>query len=187
MFLIVGLGNPGREYENTRHNVGFFIADEIRREHKFSVPKIKFHSELSEGHIDGQKILLQKPLTYMNLSGNSVIQAAKFLKIDLDKIIVIHDDLDLAVGKVKVKTGGGNGGHNGLRDIDAHIGREYQRVRVGIGHPGNKDMVADYVLHKFGKDDREIIDIINTNIARNIALLIAGKNDLFIASLGRVL
>jgi len=183
MFLIVGLGNPGREYENTRHNVGFLIADEMRRLHNFSSPKIKFHSELSEGHIDGQKILIQKPLTYMNLSGNSVIQAAKFLKIDLENIIVIHDDLDLAVGKVKVKTGGGNGGHNGLRDIDAHIGKEYQRVRIGIGHPGNKDMVSDYVLHKFGKEDREIIDSISINTAKNIALLLQGRNDLFIASL----
>jgi len=119
----------------------------------------------------------------MNLSGGAVAQAAKFLKINLEDIIVVHDDLDLPVGKVKLKIGGGSGGHNCLKDIDAHFGNEYKRVRVGIGHPGNKDMVSDYVLHKFNKEDREIINAININIAKHLGLLLQGRNDMFIASL----
>lgn len=179
MFLIIGLGNPGKEYENTRHNIGFHVAEEISRHYNFSSPKIKFQSELSEGLIDGHKVMLQKPLTYMNRSGSPVIQATNFLKIPLENIIVIHDDLDLVVGKVRVKTGGGSGGHNGLKDIDARLGKEYRRVRIGIGHPGDKDMVSDYVLHKFGKDDRNITNEIALDIAKQIPLLLKGNKDLF--------
>ena len=182
MFLIVGLGNPGKEYENTRHNIGFMVADQIHKQYNFSAPRIKFQSELSEGHIDITKIILQKPLTYMNLSANAVAQSVKFLKIPLENVIVIHDDLDLAVGKLKVKTGGGSGGHNGLKDIDARLGNGYQRIRVGIGHPGNKDMVADYVLRKFDRDERQTIDRLSSGITKNISLLLQGRKDMFIAS-----
>lgn len=179
MLLIIGLGNPGKEYENTRHNIGFMIADSISRQYNFSSNKIKFHSDLSEGIISGHKVLLQKPLTYMNRSGGPVAQTTHFLKTPIENIIVFHDDLDLAVGKIRIKTGGGNGGHNGLKDIDAHIGKEYKRVRIGIGHPGDRNAVADYVLHKFSKEERPLIDNIVDNIAKNIGILLDGNNDLF--------
>ncbi len=179
MFLIVGLGNPGKEYTNTRHNIGFMVADNIASHYNFSKAKLKFRSEISEGHIDGHKILLIKPLTYMNLSGHCVLEAAKFAKIPMENIIVIHDDLDLATSKMRVKIGGGSGGHNGLKDIDARLGKEYKRIRIGIGHPGDKNMVSDYVLHKFGKDERLIIDKVIAEIANNIGIIIDGRNDLF--------
>ena len=124
MFLIIGLGNPGKEYENTRHNIGFMLADSIAKHHHFSSKKIKFNSELLEGNIEGHKVLLQKPLSYMNRSGYCALQAANFLKIPLENTIVIHDDLDLLVGKIRIKIGGGSGGHNGLKDIDLFQARQ---------------------------------------------------------------
>lgn len=186
MFLIVGLGNPGKEYQNTRHNIGFHVADCIHEHYSFHPKKIKFSSELSEGLIDGRKVFLQKPLTYMNRSGSSVIQAAKFLKIPLENIIVIHDDLDLVVGKIRVKIGGGSGGHNGLKDIDSRLGKEYKRIRIGIGHPGDKDMVSDYVLHRFGKEDMHITNEIALDIAKHIPLLLNGNKDLFMTKVAHL-
>ncbi len=179
MFLIVGLGNPGKEYENTRHNIGFMVADSISAHYNFFKSKNKFFSEAAEGSIEGQKIVVIKPQTYMNRSGKAVLEAANFLKIPLENIIVIHDDLDLNLGKMRVKTGGGSGGHNGLKDIDARLGKEYKRVRVGIGHPGDKDMVSSYVLHKFAKEEHPLVEKMIEEIARNIDVLLSGKNDLF--------
>lgn len=185
MFLIIGLGNPGKEYENTRHNIGFMVADSIRRSHNFAGKKLKFHSEVYEGTIDGQKVMLMLPMVYMNRSGMCALEAAKFLKIPMENIIVIHDDLDLAIGKVRVKIGGGSGGHNGLKDIDSRLGKEYKRVRIGIGHPGDRDMVSDYVLHNFGKDERKTIDEMVESAGQNIAMLLGGRDDLFMTKVAR--
>lgn len=179
MFLLVGLGNPGKEYENTRHNIGFMVVDAILRQHNSPSTKVKFNSEINESIILGHRVLLQKPISYMNRSGGPVAQAANFLKIPIENIIVFHDDLDLASGKVRIKTGGGHGGHNGLRDLDAHIGKDYMRVRIGIGHPGDRGEVSDYVLHKFSKEELTTIDVIVENMAKNVNILLDGNKDLF--------
>lgn len=154
MKLFVGLGNPGAQYAGNRHNVGFMAVDAIAERHGFGPWKKKFQGLAADGEIDGQRILLLKPQTYMNESGRSVGEAARFLKIDLTDIIVFYDEIDLAPSKLKVKTGGGNAGHNGLRSITAHCGNDYQRVRIGVGHPGEKHLVAHYVLSDFAKADR---------------------------------
>ena len=159
MFLIVGLGNPGVEYENTRHNVGFMAVDALSEKYKFSSSKLKFDGVIADGSIDGQRCLLLKPHTFMNLSGNSVIKVASFYKIPPEQIIVIHDDMDLQVSQIKAKKGGGTGGHNGLKSIDAHIGSDYNRIRLGVGHPkGQGDVVINHVLSRFSKDDLEYIN-----------------------------
>ena len=159
MFLIVGLGNPGAEYEATRHNVGFMVVDALAEKYKFSSFKSKFDGVIADGNIEGQKCLLLKPHTFMNLSGNSVIKVASFYKIPPEQIIVIHDDLDLQVSQIKAKQGWGTGGHNGLKSIDAHIGSNYNRVRLGVGHPkGQGDVVINHVLSRFGKADLEAVN-----------------------------
>lgn len=159
MFLVVGLGNPGAEYANTRHNIGFMAADEIFSRYNFSAFKSKFDALVAEGQIAGEKVLLLKPQTYMNLSGNAVVKAALFYKILPENVIVIHDDIDLTVGQLKAKRGGGAGGHNGLKSIDSHITPDYNRIRVGVGHPaGYGAEVADYVLGQFSKADKQIIE-----------------------------
>jgi PTH1 family peptidyl-tRNA hydrolase len=152
--LVVGLGNPGSEYAGNRHNIGYMAADALVRRHSFSPWRAKFQGEMAEGSIAGIKVLVLKPQTYMNLSGQSVAAAARFLKIPVEQVVVIHDELDLPPGRLKVKRGGGAGGHNGLKSIDAHLGVAYRRVRLGIGHPGDKDLVAPYVLHDFAKADQ---------------------------------
>lgn len=154
MKLFVGLGNPGAKYEGNRHNVGFMALDEIASAHGFPAWRKKFQALVTEGDIGGHRVMLLKPETYMNESGRSVGEAQRFLKIAESDVAVFHDELDLAPGKVKVKIGGGNAGHNGLRSITAHIGNEYQRVRLGIGHPGSKDAVVHYVLNDFAKAER---------------------------------
>lgn len=179
MFLFVGLGNPGKEYEKTRHNVGFMAVDAIIRRFSFSAPKVKFHGEISEGVIDGHKVLALKPTTFMNRSGVSVGEAASFYKISLSNIIVFHDELDLALGKVRVKTGGGAAGHNGLRDIDSRIGKDYRRVRLGIGHPGDKDQVTGYVLQAFAKDEEPVVERMIEAVAEHSLHLIGGDEPLF--------
>ena len=151
MLLIVGLGNPGADYKNHRHNVGFMAVDAIARANGFSSWSRKFQGEISEGKLGTDKVLLLKPLTFMNVSGQSVAAAANFYKLNEADIIVIHDELDLDPGRCKVKTGGGHGGHNGLKSIDAHLGKNYKRLRIGIGHPGHKDRVNPYVLGDFSK------------------------------------
>ncbi len=171
MLLLVGLGNPGPQYAGHRHNVGFMALDEIHRDPSFSPWTKKFQGEISEGRITGDKALLLKPQTFMNESGRSVLAASSFYKIEPANIVVFHDELDLPPGKVRVKTGGGHGGHNGLRSIDAHLGKDYRRVRLGIGHPGHKDRVSPYVLSDFAKADRDWLEPLLEAIAKNAELL----------------
>ena len=166
MFLIVGLGNPGAEYQGTRHNAGFMAADALADAYSFSSFKSKFDGLIAEGTIDGEKCLLLKPQTFMNLSGNAVIKAASFYKILPEQIIVIHDDMDLQPGQMKAKLGGGAGGHNGLKSIDSHIGANYNRIRLGVGHPqASGDAVVNHVLSRFSKTDAELL-------ARNIEIVV---------------
>jgi len=160
MFLVVGLGNPGAEYAATRHNVGFMAADEIHRRYNFSPFRSKFSGLIAEGNIEGEKVYLLKPQTYMNLSGNSVVQAANFYKILPQNIVVIHDDMDLPTDKIKAKLGGGSGGHNGIKSIDSCITPNYNRIRIGVGHPTGKseENVVNHVLSGFSKADKENIE-----------------------------
>ena len=160
MFLVAGLGNPGAEYANTRHNVGFMAADEIHRRYNFSAFRSKFSGLIAEGNIDGEKVYLLKPQTYMNLSGNSVVQAANFYKILPQDIVVIHDDMDLPTDKMKAKIGGGSGGHNGIKSIDSCITPNYNRIRIGVGHPigKNEESVVNHVLSGFSKADKENVE-----------------------------
>ena len=174
--LLIGLGNPGKTYAGNRPNVGFMAAAAIAERHGFSAWAKKFRGLLAEGKIDGEKVLLLKPQTYMNLSGESVAEAAHFYKITPEHIVVIHDELDLLPGKLRVKRGGGNGGHNGLKSLDAHLGEDYRRVRVGIGHPGDKDMVSDYVLSDFGKAEHKMAELMADEIARHIGVLLKGDD-----------
>ena len=160
MFLVVGLGNPGAEYAATRHNVGFMAADEIHRRYNFSAFRAKFDGLIAEGNIEGEKVYLLKPQTFMNLSGNSVVKAASFYKILPQNIVVIHDDMDLPIDKMKAKIGGGAGGHNGLKSIDSCITPNYNRIRLGIGHPNIKaeEVVVNHVLSSFSKADKAILE-----------------------------
>ena len=151
--LIAGLGNPGSQYARNRHNAGFIVVDELHAQYKFGPWKAKFEGLLSEGSLGGRKTYLLKPQTYMNLSGDSVGPALRFFKLPLEALVVIHDEIDLAAGKLKVKTGGGDAGQNGLRSITATLGPDYRRVRLGIGHPGEKHKVSGHVLDNFSKDD----------------------------------
>jgi PTH1 family peptidyl-tRNA hydrolase len=153
MLMIVGLGNPGAPYHMNRHNIGFMAVDVIARAHHFGPQRSKFQGHIAEGTLAGVKALILKPQTYMNLSGQSVTEAAKFYKITPNRIVVFHDELDLPPGAVRVKTGGGDAGHNGLKSITQHIGANYRRVRLGIGHPGDRDLVSPYVLGDFAKAD----------------------------------
>lgn len=188
MILIVGLGNPGAEYAETRHNVGFMAVDYIADKYRFSSFKVKFDGLVAEGTIEGEKVLLLKPQTFMNLSGNSVVKAALFYKILPQNIIVIHDDMDLQPGQIKAKTGGGTGGHNGLKSIDSHITPNYHRVRIGVGHPqGRGDEVVNHVLSRFSKSDRKILDEDIATIAENITVLIHNGMAAFTNQLGQSL
>jgi PTH1 family peptidyl-tRNA hydrolase len=151
--LIAGLGNPGSQYAKNRHNAGFIVVDEIHAAHRFGPWKAKFEALISEGTLDRRKTYLLKPQTYMNLSGDSVGPAMRFYKLPLSALVVIHDEIDLEPGKVKVKTGGGDAGQNGLRSITATLGPDYRRVRLGVGHPGEKHLVSNHVLANFASDD----------------------------------
>jgi len=173
MFLVVGLGNPGTEYQNTRHNVGFMAADVIFSRYKFFPFKSKFDGLIAEGQIADEKVLLLKPQTFMNLSGNSVVKAALFYKILPENIIVIHDDIDLNLGQLKAKIGGGAGGHNGLKSIDANITPNYNRIRIGVGHPLAKGPeVIDYVLGHFSKSDLKTLEPAFDMVAEALEVLI---------------
>ena len=154
MKLFVGLGNPGKKYTNNRHNIGFMALNQIVSDHSFSPWKNKFQGQIADGKLGDEKVILLKPETFMNLSGQSVSETIKFYKIKIEDIIVFHDELDLAPAKLRVKISGGHAGHNGLRSIHQHIGADYHRVRMGIGHPGHKDRVANYVLSDFAKSDQ---------------------------------
>lgn len=172
MKLLVGLGNPGAQHSGNRHNIGFYAVNEIHARHGFTPWRDRFQGSMSSGTIDGEKVALLKPLTFMNLSGQSVGEAIRYFKVPLEDIIVFYDELDLVPGKVRVKTGGGSGGHNGIRSIDAHVGKDYQRVRIGIGHPGHKDRVSQYVLSNFAKADGEWLEPLLADIAKAVPTLL---------------
>lgn len=179
MLLLVGLGNPGAEYARNRHNVGFMAVDRIHARHGFGPWRKKFQAEVADGMVAGERVLLMKPQTFMNLSGNAVGEAVRFLKIDPADVIVAHDEIDLPPGKFRLKTGGGHGGHNGLRSITPQIGDGYRRLRIGIGHPGHKDRVPGYVLHDFGKAETEWLEPLLDAFAENADLLVAGEDSKF--------
>ncbi|MBS0272115.1 MAG: aminoacyl-tRNA hydrolase [Proteobacteria bacterium] len=183
MHLLVGLGNPGREYAQNRHNVGFMCVDEIGKSYGFSPEKAKFSGLFMEGCVDHKKAYLLKPITYMNRSGKAVAEAARFFKVPPEHIIVFHDDLDLAPGRVRVKQGGGHGGHNGLKDLDAYLGPQYWRVRVGIGRPLHKGAVSSYVLSDFSKEEHVWLDPLLSLIADEIHLLLDQKPEDFAAKI----
>ncbi|HWG80832.1 MAG TPA: aminoacyl-tRNA hydrolase [Stellaceae bacterium] len=170
--LLVGLGNPGTRYERNRHNIGFMAVDAIVRRHGIGALRSKFQSAIAESAIAGERVLVQKPQTYMNLSGDAVGEAARFYKIAPDEIAVIHDEIDLAPGKLKVKRGGGSAGHNGLRSIDDAIGEDFWRVRLGVGHPGVKELVQPYVLQNFDAEEMQWVVPLIDAIAEALPLLI---------------
>lgn len=183
--LLIGLGNPGSKYAGNRHNVGFMLIDVLRAQYGAGAEQRKFGGALSEAVIDGRKTLLFKPLSYMNNSGLPSVELSRFFKIPLENIIVFHDELDLPLAKIRVKTGGGHGGHNGLRSLDAHLGQEYKRVRIGIGHPGDKLLVSNYVLDDFMKEERPATQELLGDMAKHIPLLMAGNDAEFMNKLAQ--
>jgi len=185
--LLVGLGNPGSDYARNRHNIGFMAVDEIVRRHSFAPFRSKFQGELSEGKIAGQKVLVLKPTTYMNDSGRAVHAAMAFYKMPLNDIIVFHDEMDLAAGKVRIKTGGGHAGHNGIRSIQSHIGAGFKRVRIGVGHPGNKEKVVGHVLKDFSKADQQWVDTLVDAIGNQVELVVAGDDSGFMSKISLAL
>jgi PTH1 family peptidyl-tRNA hydrolase len=175
--LIAGLGNPGAKYTETRHNAGFWFVDALAQQcgARF-LPEKRFHGEVAKVDIGGNSIWLLKPATFMNRSGMSVRGLAEFYRLQLENILVAHDEIDLEAGTVRLKSGGGHGGHNGLRDIIAQLGsRDFHRLRIGVGHPGNRDQVVDYVLHRPGKDDQQAIDDSIDDALRVMPKIAAGE------------
>ncbi|MEX2452108.1 MAG: aminoacyl-tRNA hydrolase [Rhodospirillales bacterium] len=185
MLLVVGLGNPGSQYAHNRHNFGFMAADALVRRHGFSDYRMKFHGEIAEGTIGGTKVLVLKPMTYMNDSGRSVAAAVQFYKLAPEDVLVLHDELDLAPGKVRAKRSGGLAGHNGLRDIKAHIGPDFRRLRLGIGHPGNKALVQAYALRDFPKADAGWREKLLEAVAENFSLLVEGDDSGFMTKVAQ--
>jgi PTH1 family peptidyl-tRNA hydrolase len=179
MLLFVGLGNPGPRYAGNRHNIGFMAVERIARRHDIAPWRRKFQGVAVEGSIARERALLLLPGTYMNESGRAVQEAARFYKLDAPQIVVFHDELELPPGKVRVKAGGGNAGHNGLRSISAHVGNDYKRVRIGIGHPGDKKLVEHYVLQDFAQAERPWVETLCDVIADNAGLLLEGKDSTF--------
>ena len=180
MRVLVGLGNPGERYKRNRHNVGFMVVDEIIRRHLNALRPLRFRRGAgAEGKIGAERVLLVKPDTYMNESGLAVAEQTRFYRLEPADVIVFHDELDLAPGKVRVKIGGSDAGHNGLRSITAHIGNGYKRVRIGIGHPGHKDLVHNYVLNDFAKIERPWVEALCEVIADNAGLLVEGADSSF--------
>lgn len=187
MKLLVGLGNPGAGYARHRHNVGYMALEAIAGRHRIGPWKKRFQGYAADGEIAGIRCLLLKPDTYMNDSGRAVGEAARFLKIALEDILVFHDELDLAPGKLKAKLGGGNAGHNGLRSITAHLGNEYWRVRIGIGHPGVKELVHHWVLGDFAKSDESWLRPLLDAIADAVPHLVSGDDGRFLSEVARLL
>ena len=179
MFLFVGLGNPTPNSENNRHNIGFKIIDAINSKFKFSKQKPKFKGLLTTGNINEKKVYAIKPLTFMNNSGICIRELIEYFKIEAENIIVFHDDLDIDFGKIKTKFGGSSAGHNGIESIDKFIGKDYSRVRIGIGKPNDKIAVSDYVLKDFDDDEKQQLETLKNNITENLAILIDKKLDLF--------
>lgn len=187
MRLLVGLGNPGADYAGTRHNIGFMAVDAIARRHDFAPWRSRFQGQVAEGRLGTDKVLALKPMTFMNLSGQAVGEALRFYRLEAADLVAFHDDLDLVPGKLRMKQGGGHAGHNGLRSLDAHIGPEYWRCRLGIGHPGERDRVADYVLHPFAKSDRDWIEPLLAAIAEAAPLLAANREAAFASKVALIL
>lgn len=188
MWLLAGLGNPGPKYADNRHNIGFMVLDELIRHNDSPVApawREKFNGMVAEARIGTEKVLLLKPTTFMNNSGQSVAAAARFYKIPPERVIVFHDELDLPPGKVRVKLAGGSGGHNGLKSIDSHLGKNYWRVRLGIGHPGHKDRVSGYVLSDFSKADDEWLAPLLEGVVRECKHLTAREPDKFMTNVAR--
>ena len=184
MKLIVGLGNPGAKYAGHRHNIGFMALDRIAADHGFGPWKSKHNGLVSEGRFGSDRAVLLKPETFMNNSGQSVNAAMRFYKLDPGDVVVLHDEIDLAPGKVKHKIGGGHAGHNGLRSIHAHIGADYGRVRLGVGHPGHKDRVPGFVLHDFAKADHDWLDDVLRGCSDGAPFLAAGDPAKFMNAVG---
>ena len=181
MLLVVGLGNAGPKYTSNRHNVGFMVVDELIRAYGLGRGRERFQSIVHEGWLAGEKVLALKPTTYVNESGRAVGSAMRFYKLTPAHVIAIHDELDLAPGKLRVKTGGGNGGHNGIKSIDAHIGRDYRRVRIGIGHPGHRDRVSGHVLSDFTAEEQGWRDPLIEAVAEAFPLIVAGDDSRFMS------
>ena len=179
MRLFVGLGNPGTKYAHNRHNIGFMAVEEIARRHGFAPWRRRFQGETSEGTLEGERVVLLRPTTFMNESGRAVQEAANFFKIGVDEVVVFQDELELPPGKVRIKVGGGIAGHNGLRSISAHIGNEYRRVRLGIGHPGVKELVHGHVLSDFAKSDRPWVETLCEAVADSAGLLVTRRDSAF--------
>jgi PTH1 family peptidyl-tRNA hydrolase len=179
MRLFVGLGNPGAKYAHNRHNIGFMAVDEIARRHGFAPWRRRFQGETAEGSLDGERVVLLRPATFMNESGRAVQEAAGFFKIAPGEVTVFQDELELPPAKVRVKVGGGIAGHNGLRSISAHIGNDYRRVRLGIGHPGVKELVHGYVLSDFAKDERPWVQALCEAVADSAGLLTTDRDSTF--------
>ncbi len=185
MLLLVGLGNPGEGYAKHRHNIGFMAIDTIAERYSLGPFRKKFHGRVAEGEIAGEKVLALKPETFMNDSGRAVEAAAAFYKISSEDIVVFHDEIDLLAGKVRIKRGGGHAGHNGLRSIHDHMGPDYGRVRLGIGHPGDKDKVTGHVLKNFAKSDSEWVRNVLDALAEHAPLLIAGDDSTYMNKVAR--
>jgi peptidyl-tRNA hydrolase, PTH1 family len=179
MLLLVGLGNPGARYTGNRHNIGFMVVEEIAKRHGIGPWRRRFQGVACEGPIGGERVLLLLPGTYMNESGRAVAEAAQFYKLVPGAISVFHDEIELPPGKVRVKVGGGIAGHNGLRSISEHIGNDYRRVRIGVGHPGHKDLVEHYVLSDFAKSERPWVEALTGILADNAELLVRGQDASF--------
>ena len=179
MLLFVGLGNPGAKYAHNRHNVGFMVADEIARRHGFAPWRRRFQGETAEGTLERERIILLKPMTFMNDSGQAVQEASAFFKLAPNEITVFHDEIELPPAKVRVKVGGGIAGHNGLRSISAHVGNDYRRVRIGVGHPGVKELVHAHVLSDFAKAERPWVETLCDVFADNAGLLARGEDASF--------
>jgi PTH1 family peptidyl-tRNA hydrolase len=179
MVLFVGLGNPGTRYAGNRHNIGFMAVDAIARRHNVGSWRRRFQGEAAETTLGGERMVLLKPHTYMNESGRAVAEAMHFFKTPLRDLVVLHDEIELPPGKVRVKLGGGNAGHNGLRSISAHVGNDYRRVRLGVGHPGVKELVQPHVLSDFAKSERPWLDALMDVVAEYAELLVKGEDATF--------
>lgn len=181
MYLLIGLGNKGEKYTKTRHNFGFLTIDQLVKDYDLKEEGEKFSSQVFKGEIKGKKIIALKPQTFMNNSGIAALEAMQFYKIKIENIIVFHDEVDLEIGRIKVKIGGGSAGHNGLKSLDEKIGKDYLRVRLGISRPQNPEFeVADYVLSKFSKEEFQTVEKINKKISDLITDLLDNKTDLFV-------
>jgi PTH1 family peptidyl-tRNA hydrolase len=187
MKVLVGLGNPGQKYEGNRHNIGFMAVDAIADRYGAPQWRKRFQGLAAEVDIDRARYLLLKPMTYMNESGRAVGEAIRFYKISPADVIVFHDEIDLEPGKLRVKFGGGHAGHNGLKSISAHIGNDYQRVRLGVGHPGHRDAVAHYVLHDFSRADRDWLAPLLDAVAKSVGHLVMGEDAKFMNAVARVI